>query len=117
MFALIWTVLMTVAPRYFDVPMAALSAAALALFVAKTPKTLLLYPQKVRSGIFGAVIASIAGLSLTHTVGKAVISRAAFTSGQAVPAHAQMRRPGAAEQVSAHRSGRKRRCCRCAVLR
>ena len=79
MFALMWTLLMTIAPRYFDVPMMALSAAALALFTAKTLKTLLLYPQKVRSGIFGAVIASIAGLALTHTVGKAVIT-GLFTS-------------------------------------
>ena len=50
LFALVWTFLMAVSPRYFDVPMAALSAAALALFAAKTLKTLLLYPQKVRSG-------------------------------------------------------------------
>jgi len=72
--ALVWTLMMTVAPMYFDVPMPALSAAALALFVAKTLKTLLLYPQKVRSGVKGAVMASIAGLALTHTVGKAAIA-------------------------------------------
>ena len=77
--ALVWTLLMTVAPRYFDVPMSALSAAALALFLAKTLKTLLLYPQKVRSGVKGALMASIAGLSLTHTVAKAVIA-GIFTS-------------------------------------
>ncbi len=81
MFALFWTLLMTVAPRYFDVPMAALSAAALSLFVAKMLKTLLLYPQKVRSGVKGAVMASIAGLALTHTVGKAVIG-GLVTSGK-----------------------------------
>ncbi len=73
-FALIWTGFMAVAPSYFDVPLAALSAAALALFVAKTLKTLLLYPQKVGSGFLGAVRASTAGLALTHTVGKAVIA-------------------------------------------
>jgi cellulose synthase/poly-beta-1,6-N-acetylglucosamine synthase-like glycosyltransferase len=72
--ALIWTGLMWVSPQTFDVPLPALSAAALALFFAKTMKTLLLYPQKVRSGLKGAVMASIAGLSLTHAVGKAVIS-------------------------------------------
>ncbi len=72
-FALGWTAAMTIAPTYFDVPMAALSAAALALFVAKTTKTLLLYPQKVGSGVRGALVASIAGLALTHTVGKAVL--------------------------------------------
>jgi len=72
-FALLWTVLMTVAPKMFDVPMAALSACALALFAAKTLKTLLLYPPKVRSGFRGAVMASVAGLALTHTVGKAML--------------------------------------------
>jgi hypothetical protein len=72
--ALIWTGLMWASPQTFDVPLPALSAAALALFFAKTMKTLLLYPQKVRSGLKGAVMASIAGLSLTHAVGKAVIS-------------------------------------------
>jgi exo-beta-1,3-glucanase (GH17 family)/cellulose synthase/poly-beta-1,6-N-acetylglucosamine synthase-like glycosyltransferase len=74
LFALVWTALMTVAPNYFDVPMEALSAAALALFCAKTLKTLLLHPQKVGSGVVGAVLASTAGLSLTHTVGKAVLT-------------------------------------------
>jgi cellulose synthase/poly-beta-1,6-N-acetylglucosamine synthase-like glycosyltransferase len=79
--ALVWTLMMTVAPVYFDVPMPALSAAALALFFAKTLKTLLLYPQKVRSGVLGAVEASVAGLSLTHTVGKAAIG-GLFTSSK-----------------------------------
>jgi len=79
LFALLWTFLMALEPRYFDVPMMALSAAALALFAAKTLKTLLLYPQKVRSGVLGAVMASTAGLSLTHTCGKAVIA-GLFTS-------------------------------------
>ena len=81
LFALVWTALMMVAPSYFDVPMEALSAAALALFGAKTLKTLLLYPQKVRSGVFGAVLASTAGLALTHTVGKAVLT-GLVTSGK-----------------------------------
>ncbi|HTT83598.1 MAG TPA: glycosyltransferase [Rhizomicrobium sp.] len=74
LFALVWTALMTIAPNYFDVPMEVLSAAALALFGAKTAKTLLLYPQKVGSGVLGAVLASTAGLALTHTVGKAVLT-------------------------------------------
>jgi exo-beta-1,3-glucanase (GH17 family)/cellulose synthase/poly-beta-1,6-N-acetylglucosamine synthase-like glycosyltransferase len=70
--ALIWTAMMWAAPRYVDVPMPVLTAGALALFAAKTAKTLLLYPEKVRSGVKGALMASLAGLSLTHTVGKAV---------------------------------------------
>jgi exo-beta-1,3-glucanase (GH17 family)/cellulose synthase/poly-beta-1,6-N-acetylglucosamine synthase-like glycosyltransferase len=79
--ALIWTALMWADPQDFDVPLPALSAAALALFTAKTLKTLLLYPQKVRSGMRGAIIASVAGLSTTHAVAKAVIS-GLFTRGK-----------------------------------
>ena len=70
--AIAWTVLMWVAPSMIDVPMPALSAAAMALFATKLLKTLLLYPPKVGSGLKGALEASVAGLSLTHTVGKAV---------------------------------------------
>jgi exo-beta-1,3-glucanase (GH17 family)/cellulose synthase/poly-beta-1,6-N-acetylglucosamine synthase-like glycosyltransferase len=79
--ALGWTFMMWAAPRYVDVPMPVLSAAALALFAAKMLKTLLLYPQKVGSGVRGALMASVAGLSLTHTVGKAVWA-GLFTSGK-----------------------------------
>jgi exo-beta-1,3-glucanase (GH17 family)/cellulose synthase/poly-beta-1,6-N-acetylglucosamine synthase-like glycosyltransferase len=70
--AIVWTALMWVLPSTIDVPMPALSAAAMALFATKLLKTLLLYPPKVRSGFKGALAASVAGLSLTHTVGKAV---------------------------------------------
>ncbi|HEX3674011.1 MAG TPA: glycosyltransferase family 2 protein [Rhizomicrobium sp.] len=97
-FALVWTALMTVAPMYFDVPMAALSAAALTLFFAKTAKTLLLYPKKVGSGVFGAVIASTAGLALTHTVGKAVIA-GLFTSGKPFLRTPKCENPAALDQV------------------
>jgi exo-beta-1,3-glucanase (GH17 family)/cellulose synthase/poly-beta-1,6-N-acetylglucosamine synthase-like glycosyltransferase len=78
--ALIWSFAMWAAPRYVDVPMPVLSAAALALFAAKMLKTLLLYPSKVRSGMRGALMASVAGLALTHVVAKAVWS-GIFTSG------------------------------------
>ena len=78
---LVWTALIFFVPRYFDVPMPALSAAALALFFAKTLKTMLLYPQKVGSGVWGAAMASVSGLSLTHTVAKAVLT-GIFTSGK-----------------------------------
>jgi exo-beta-1,3-glucanase (GH17 family)/cellulose synthase/poly-beta-1,6-N-acetylglucosamine synthase-like glycosyltransferase len=79
--ALIWTACLFFLPMTFDVPMGALSATALALFAVKVTKTLLLYPQKVRSGFLGALGASVAGLSLTHTVAKAVWT-GLFTSGK-----------------------------------
>ncbi len=77
-----WTLAMWLFPSYVDVPMPALSAAAMALFATKLFKTLALYPLKVRSGLKGAVYASIAGLSLTHTVGKAMWA-GLLTSGAA----------------------------------
>ena len=79
--ALIWTALMWAIPGTVDVPMPALSAAAMALFATKMLKTLLLYPPKVRSGIKGAAMASLAGLALTHSVGKAMWV-GLFTSGK-----------------------------------
>jgi exo-beta-1,3-glucanase (GH17 family)/cellulose synthase/poly-beta-1,6-N-acetylglucosamine synthase-like glycosyltransferase len=79
--ALAWTTAMWISPEHFYAPMPALSAAALALFFAKTFKTFLLYPPKVGSGLKGALMASVAGLALTHTVAKAVIS-GLLTSGK-----------------------------------
>ncbi len=79
--ALAWTAAMWASPTYVDVPMPALSAAAMALFATKCLKTLWLYPPKVRSGFKGAMMASVAGLALTHTVGKAVWT-GLFTSGK-----------------------------------
>jgi exo-beta-1,3-glucanase (GH17 family)/cellulose synthase/poly-beta-1,6-N-acetylglucosamine synthase-like glycosyltransferase len=79
--ALVWTSLMWAMPIYIDVPMPALSAAAMALFATKCLKTLSLYPPKVRSGFKGAMMASVAGLALTHAVGKAVWT-GLFTSGK-----------------------------------
>jgi exo-beta-1,3-glucanase (GH17 family)/cellulose synthase/poly-beta-1,6-N-acetylglucosamine synthase-like glycosyltransferase len=79
--AIVWTAMMWILPSTIDVPMPALSAAAMALFATKLIKTLLLYPPKVGSGFKGALAASVAGLSLTHTVGKAVWT-GLFTSGR-----------------------------------
>jgi exo-beta-1,3-glucanase (GH17 family)/cellulose synthase/poly-beta-1,6-N-acetylglucosamine synthase-like glycosyltransferase len=78
---LAWTAAMYVSPEHVYPPMPALSVAAMALFCAKTIKTFLLYPPKVRSGFKGALMASVAGLALTHSVAKAVIA-GLFTSGK-----------------------------------
>jgi hypothetical protein len=79
--AICWTLMMWLFPTYIDVPMPALSVAAMSLFAAKLLKTLLLYPPKVKSGFRGAVYASVAGLALTHAVGKAVWT-GLFTRGK-----------------------------------
>jgi exo-beta-1,3-glucanase (GH17 family)/cellulose synthase/poly-beta-1,6-N-acetylglucosamine synthase-like glycosyltransferase len=70
--ALVWAALMAYDPFTFDLPMMSLAAIALGLFAVKTGKTLLLYPFRVGTGFKGAFQASLAGLALSHTVGKAV---------------------------------------------
>ncbi len=77
--ALVWSALMVYDSWAFDLPMMSLAAIALGLFAVKTGKTLLLYPFRVGTGFKGALQASIAGLALSHTVGKAVWS-GLFTS-------------------------------------
>jgi len=99
--ALGWTFMMWAAPRYVYVPMPALSAAALALFLAKTAKTLLLYPNKVGSASRRADGLGRGPVAHPHRgqgdVGGPLHQR------QAVLAHAQMRRPGAAQPGAARR--------------
>lgn len=72
--ALVWSGLMIVAPRYFDVPLTALSAVALALFAIKTMKTLWLHRAKVGTGFRGSLASALTGLSLSYTVGMGVIT-------------------------------------------
>jgi cellulose synthase/poly-beta-1,6-N-acetylglucosamine synthase-like glycosyltransferase len=97
-FALVWSLLMALEPRHFEVPMAALSATALALFAAKMAKTMLLYPKKVRSGVRGAAYASTAGLALTHTVAKAMWA-GLFTSGKPFLRTPKCENPASLNQV------------------
>ncbi len=72
--ALVWTALVAIAPKMFDVPLTALSSVALALFTVKTLKTVTLHRTKVSKGFVGALAAAVTGLSLSYTVGKAVIA-------------------------------------------
>jgi exo-beta-1,3-glucanase (GH17 family)/cellulose synthase/poly-beta-1,6-N-acetylglucosamine synthase-like glycosyltransferase len=71
--ALVWTALMAIAPRHFDVPLTALSAVALTLFTVKTIKTIWLHRAKVGTGFLGSAAAAVTGLALAFTVGKAVL--------------------------------------------
>jgi exo-beta-1,3-glucanase (GH17 family)/cellulose synthase/poly-beta-1,6-N-acetylglucosamine synthase-like glycosyltransferase len=79
--ALAWSGLMIIAPKHFDVPLAALSSVALAIFTIKTLKTVWLHRAKVGTGIGGALASAITGLSLSYTVGKGVIA-GLFTSSK-----------------------------------
>lgn len=72
--SLTWTALMMLDSKHFDAPMASLSMVAIALFLVKVGKTFWLYPARVGTGVSGALAASLAGLALSHTVARAVIS-------------------------------------------
>ena len=72
--AMVWSLLMAIAPKYFDVPLTALSSVALAIFTVKTVKTVLLHRAKVGTGFLGALASAVTGLSLAYTVGRGVIA-------------------------------------------
>jgi len=72
--ALVWSGLMIIAPRHFDVPLTALSAMTLVIFTVKTVKTVSLHRAKVGTGFSGALASAVTGLSLSYTVGKGVIT-------------------------------------------
>ncbi|TAL03842.1 MAG: glycosyltransferase [Rhodospirillaceae bacterium] len=71
--SLIWTALMAIAPKHFDVPLTALSSVALALFTVKSVKTIWLHRAKVGTGFTGSIAAAVTGLALAYTVGKGVV--------------------------------------------
>jgi exo-beta-1,3-glucanase (GH17 family)/cellulose synthase/poly-beta-1,6-N-acetylglucosamine synthase-like glycosyltransferase len=79
--ALLWSFLMAVAPKHFDVPLTALSSVALAIFTVKTVKTVLLHRAKVGTGFMGALASAVTGLSLAFTVGRGVLA-GLFTSSK-----------------------------------
>lgn len=79
--AIIWSLLMAVAPKYFDVPLTALSSVALTIFTVKTIKTVLLHRAKVGTGYLGAIASAVTGLSLAYTVGRGVLA-GLFTSSK-----------------------------------
>ena len=71
--SLVWTTLMIIAPRHFDVPLTALSSVALTLFTIKTVKTVWLHRAKVGTGFMGSMASAVTGLALAYTVGKGVL--------------------------------------------
>jgi cellulose synthase/poly-beta-1,6-N-acetylglucosamine synthase-like glycosyltransferase len=72
MLAVVWTALVVVAPKTFDVPLTALSAVALALFFIKTVKTVVLHWRKVGAGGSASIAAALTGLALAYTVARGV---------------------------------------------
>ncbi len=72
--AVVWSAGLVLAPRWFEFPLGFFLTAALGFFALKVGKTLWLYAVRVRCRLRANLGAALAGLSLTHTISKAVIS-------------------------------------------
>jgi cellulose synthase/poly-beta-1,6-N-acetylglucosamine synthase-like glycosyltransferase len=72
--ALIWTLVMVTFPRHIEPPLMIFSVLPLSLFVFKLTKLLHLYRSRVGATFVQTIAAAIAGLSLSHTIGAAMIS-------------------------------------------
>jgi cellulose synthase/poly-beta-1,6-N-acetylglucosamine synthase-like glycosyltransferase len=72
--ALGWSVGMVLAPERFAPPLLAFAVMPLTLFVVKLLKLLHLYRRRVGTGFMDTLAAALGGLSLSHTIGRAVLS-------------------------------------------
>jgi exo-beta-1,3-glucanase (GH17 family)/cellulose synthase/poly-beta-1,6-N-acetylglucosamine synthase-like glycosyltransferase len=73
-FGLLWTVGLIAAPKRFDFPLTFALTTAIALFGFKLVKGLWLYLSRVRCGAADSLGAALAGLGLSYTVGRAVLT-------------------------------------------
>ena len=72
--ALVWTAGLVALPKLFEFPLRFFLCASLGFFALKVGKTLWLYSARVHASAGQNLAAALAGLSLTHTIGKAVFS-------------------------------------------
>ena len=72
--ALVWTAGLVALPKLFEFPLRFFLSAALGFFALKVGKTLWLYAVRVHASAGENLSAALAGLSLTHTIGKAMFS-------------------------------------------
>jgi hypothetical protein len=79
--SLAWSVALVLWPRFVEFPLSMFMVAVLALIGFKTLQSIFLYGARVRCSLPQTLGAGIAGLSLSYTVGKAVLS-GVFTSGK-----------------------------------
>ncbi len=72
--ALSWSLVMVAFPRYVEPPLMIFSVLPLSLFAFKLVKLLHLYRTRVGANLRQTVAAAVAGLSLSHTIGAAMLS-------------------------------------------
>jgi cellulose synthase/poly-beta-1,6-N-acetylglucosamine synthase-like glycosyltransferase len=71
--AIAWSIAMIFYPRKIDPPLVILSAMPLALFVFKMAKMFYLYRSRVNATVTQTIASAVAGLSLSHTIAKAIL--------------------------------------------
>ena len=79
--SIIWSIGLLTLPKYFEFPPTAFLVPTLAVFAFKVAAGLWLYEARVKCSALEKVGAAIAGMALTHTVGRAVW-QGLFTSGR-----------------------------------
>ena len=79
--ALAWSAAMVWAPQSIDPPLVLYSVLPLSLFTFKLAKLVHLYRVRVGAGLRQTIAAAIAGLALTHTIGRASI-KGLLTKGE-----------------------------------
>jgi len=72
--AVAWSAAMIIDPRRTDPPLAQLSLLPLVFLAFKTAKMLYLYRTRLRASVLQTLAAGLAGLALSHAIGKAVLT-------------------------------------------
>jgi hypothetical protein len=72
--ALVWTLVLVTFPQHIEPPLMMFSVLPVSLFVFKLVKLLHLYRSRVGATFVQTIAAAIAGLSLSHTIGTAMVS-------------------------------------------
>ncbi|MBK4719727.1 glycosyltransferase [Azospirillum sp. YIM DDC1] len=78
---IIWSIGLLAFPKYFEFPPSVFMIPTLSVFAFKVGASLWLYEARVKCGFWDKVGAAIAGMALTHTVGRAMWL-GMFTSGR-----------------------------------
>ncbi len=78
---IVWSLGLLLFPKYFEFPPNAFMIPTLSVFAFKVAASLWLYEARVKCGFWDKVGAAIAGMALTHTVGRAMWL-GMFTSGR-----------------------------------
>jgi cellulose synthase/poly-beta-1,6-N-acetylglucosamine synthase-like glycosyltransferase/exo-beta-1,3-glucanase (GH17 family) len=78
---IVWSLGLMAFPKYFEFPPTAFMIPTLSVFAFKVAAGLMLYEARIKCSLGDKLLAAVAGMALTHTVGRAVW-QGMFTSGR-----------------------------------